>query len=502
MMDPTSLVFLIVMVLVGGAIAGFGDWLGRKIGKKRRSFFFLRPKHTAIAVTVLAGMVGTFLAIAFLFGVSDQVRVWILRGTQLQGDISRLQQEMTSQQNQLEDAKKATDEARTDLTEERAKLETAEGQVERMRADARQLTAQAKTLRSQSDSLRKDVASFRTRLDAAAKNLKEQQARIDKLTRDADELNANASRLTAINRQLQDQNLDLTNTRRELENTLKSLNEDVARLTADAKAAEEEKVLAEAQRDEVEKNLASARTDLRNVQTLLTDTDNRLRALRSQLDETLVAARFNQLIFGVGEEIVRRNVPSPSSVGQARQIILAAISEAVAIAEDRGAQPRPGELNAAGLITLEDFDGSRVTAEMQLNAAANTMTTMNSDVLLLVKSYFNAFAQERTALRLEVIPNSVVIRANQVLGELRVEPGQPRDVIVARIDSFVRDTVRQAAIEAGLVVGPQGLGEVSTASLLDALDILTGAPRAARVQFVAGRDTRRGDALIIELRIR
>jgi len=52
----TAILILLLLVLCG-FIAYMGDLLGRRLGKKRLSVFGLRPKHTAILLTVVTGVV-------------------------------------------------------------------------------------------------------------------------------------------------------------------------------------------------------------------------------------------------------------------------------------------------------------------------------------------------------------------------------------------------------------------------------------------------------------
>lgn len=57
---------ILVLLTLCGFIAYIGDLLGRRLGKKRLSVFGLRPKHTAILLTVVTGV----LIAAFTFGAA------------------------------------------------------------------------------------------------------------------------------------------------------------------------------------------------------------------------------------------------------------------------------------------------------------------------------------------------------------------------------------------------------------------------------------------------
>ena len=47
---------ILIIAIMGGAIAFLGDKLGSKIGKKRLTIFGLRPHYTSILMTIITGI--------------------------------------------------------------------------------------------------------------------------------------------------------------------------------------------------------------------------------------------------------------------------------------------------------------------------------------------------------------------------------------------------------------------------------------------------------------
>jgi uncharacterized protein (DUF3084 family) len=77
-----SVVFAFLLIMIaGGFIAYFGDRLGYVMGKKRLTLFGLRPRHTATALTVIAGVVIGGVALTFLLAVNQSFRIALLNGT-------------------------------------------------------------------------------------------------------------------------------------------------------------------------------------------------------------------------------------------------------------------------------------------------------------------------------------------------------------------------------------------------------------------------------------
>jgi len=87
-----GILLIIALVAVSGLIAYVGDILGRRLGRKRLSIFGLRPRHTAIAISVLAGMLITLFTLAVAMAVNQNVKDGFLnmeRMRRQQRDLSR-----------------------------------------------------------------------------------------------------------------------------------------------------------------------------------------------------------------------------------------------------------------------------------------------------------------------------------------------------------------------------------------------------------------------------
>ena len=99
-------ILIVLLILLGGLIAPFGDLLGTKIGKARFSILKLRPKKTATIVTIITGGFISSISIGLLILVSEEFR-------------QRLFVDIPFLQKTLDESKKAL----IPLQEERKKLE-------------------------------------------------------------------------------------------------------------------------------------------------------------------------------------------------------------------------------------------------------------------------------------------------------------------------------------------------------------------------------------------
>jgi len=84
--------FIIILLLLGGLISTLGDLLGSKIGKARFSILKLRPKKTAILITILTGSLISASSLFLMILVNRQLRVGLFRLGDLQKKLQESKQ--------------------------------------------------------------------------------------------------------------------------------------------------------------------------------------------------------------------------------------------------------------------------------------------------------------------------------------------------------------------------------------------------------------------------
>lgn len=148
---------LLLAAIIGGAgfIAYIGDLLGRRMGKARLTIFGLRPRHTAILVTSITGMVIAALTLGILLAANRDYAEVLVKGPRL-----------IAQNRALERANK-------DLDQDRRRLESRVARAQKEAATAEELVARA----------REELASARVDLVTAQKELREARAARDQLNR-------------------------------------------------------------------------------------------------------------------------------------------------------------------------------------------------------------------------------------------------------------------------------------------------------------------------------
>ncbi len=103
---------ILSLLVLGGVLATLGDRLGSRVGKARLSIFNLRPRRTAVLITVLTGSLISSLSLGFMLLVSRQLRVGLFQLDDLQNKLknSRLALAPLKEERKLLEARISTGE--------------------------------------------------------------------------------------------------------------------------------------------------------------------------------------------------------------------------------------------------------------------------------------------------------------------------------------------------------------------------------------------------------
>jgi len=138
---PFALQLVLVLLVIGGVIAYIGNYVGKYIGKRRLTVFNLRPRHTAMTITVLSGILIAFLTLAVLLAVSQDARTAFLGLDKLKGQIAEKTAELNAANEALQNKlaeQKALEEKLTGAKSEIGQLNQAKQRLSREVAVTRQ----------------------------------------------------------------------------------------------------------------------------------------------------------------------------------------------------------------------------------------------------------------------------------------------------------------------------------------------------------------------------
>ena len=92
----------LILLVVSGAIAYIGNYVGRYIGKRRLVIFGLRPRHTAIMIAILSGALIAAVTLASLLFISQDARTAFLGLEKLKSELSERSGELSAANKELE----------------------------------------------------------------------------------------------------------------------------------------------------------------------------------------------------------------------------------------------------------------------------------------------------------------------------------------------------------------------------------------------------------------
>ncbi|ELS04314.1 hypothetical protein Xen7305DRAFT_00040430 [Xenococcus sp. PCC 7305] len=149
-MTTSTFLLILAILLLGGSVAAFGDRLGTKVGKARLRLFNLRPRQTAMVITVLAGTFISTATFGILFLFSEPLREGLL-------EIDRIKRELRHAKTDL----KGTLEQKADIENElnifKQRQLSAEQKLAKTEAEFRQSKDQVKVISGQAERLRGEL---------------------------------------------------------------------------------------------------------------------------------------------------------------------------------------------------------------------------------------------------------------------------------------------------------------------------------------------------------
>ena len=499
-----TLLALISMVALGGFISYYGDLQGRRWGKKRVSWFGMRPKHTAIVITSITGAFIALFSIATVALIVPPVRRIALHGEQAIRDNQEMNaqyerknrdyetilrekgvQESTAQAKysalnlDLEQATKELRETQQQKAESKQQLDALFDKNKTLQVSFYQTDRSLKERVLKIASLEREYAALTRKKAAQERDIKKQQKII------ADE--------TFTNNSIGRQNYDLVRQRTALEATTKQLNEKNTALTrlkttleneaaqlqkANTVLMDSNKTLLDANAETIRQNEAKAQQLGERIQQLTLQRDQLYGLLQNAdgANDRYAALRQQPIALRSGELLARRTLDAHARPEAVRRELQELMDDACGLALLRGAG-RGENGRTAMLLNRRNvaLAGSQAADERDtLTAFVERLTGQNAPVLLTARTLTNTVTGEQTIIDFTAQPVVATFRKGEVVAQSRViDGGKPTQQVVEAIVQFLQNDVRDAAIKRGatpqvdLQTGAKQVGSFSPAELVD-----------------------------------
>ncbi|GDX72664.1 hypothetical protein LBMAG39_10970 [Cyanobium sp.] len=148
---------ILALLLLGGVLSTLGDRLGSKVGKARLSLLGMRPRRTAVLITVLTGSLISGISLGLMLLVSDRLRTGLFELDQIERRLKDSREALTRSQVLLESSRGAVRTAEQGRLQARTQLTRVEAQARRLRGELAPLMQQRRQLELERDRLNGDI---------------------------------------------------------------------------------------------------------------------------------------------------------------------------------------------------------------------------------------------------------------------------------------------------------------------------------------------------------
>ncbi len=153
----TGWLLLLSLLILGGVLSTLGDRLGSRVGKARLSLFGLRPRQTAVVITVLTGSLISALSLGLMLLVSRQLRVGLFELNDLEARLRSSRSDLKGSRKAQRKAREQLEEARADEIKARKILADAQARASELRSTLQPLQEQTRRLEAERQRLSQDV---------------------------------------------------------------------------------------------------------------------------------------------------------------------------------------------------------------------------------------------------------------------------------------------------------------------------------------------------------
>ena len=193
----TGWLLILALLALGGVLSTLGDRLGSLVGKARLSLLGMRPRRTAVLITVLTGSLISAISLGLMLLVSERLRTGLFELDRLEQRLQTSRSELSRSNSQLASSRLQVARAEQGKREAQTRFEQAQARASKLRQELAPLLAQRNQLELERSRLSQEVkgrdaeirrteaelAQVRRRISASAKELKDLEGNLIALRR-------------------------------------------------------------------------------------------------------------------------------------------------------------------------------------------------------------------------------------------------------------------------------------------------------------------------------
>ena len=186
----TGWLLILTLLVLGGVLSNLGDRLGSRVGKARLSLFRLRPRSTAVLITVLTGSLISAISLGLMLLVSERLRTGLFELDQLEERLANSRRLLASSQLELNraeqgkrDAQQRFEQAQARASKLRQELAPLIAQRNRLEQERSRLNLEVRDRDAEIGRTETELSQVRKRIAAGAQELKDLESNLIALRR-------------------------------------------------------------------------------------------------------------------------------------------------------------------------------------------------------------------------------------------------------------------------------------------------------------------------------
>ena len=450
----TSAYILILVVLIfGGLIAALGDRLGSKVGKAKLRIFNLRPRQTAVVLTVMTGTLIAATTLGVLFTFSKSLREGIFKLDDIlkqlrvaQADLEKAASEKVEIEKKLKAAKIQEKAAKTqqESLQKRSKeinenynrvlnkLKQASLAATKLQSDVKILLKEREQLAQQRQTLTQEMNTLQAQVKLRDNELNKRQERIAAQDKILSERQARLQILEKRFQTLESQRQKLQGEINTRDSRISELDQAIALKNENIKAREDKLKDLESQLGYLNRQVQVLEQYYQNYQDLR---ERRIALVRGQVLAFAALRVINpQSVHNAIDELLRQankmvieavlppNTPIPS---------LPLVKITKAQVEQLSKQLQSGEDYVVRIISAGNYVQGENDIRVFADVAPNKLIFQADETIATISMDASNFSEEDIQKRLDLILSAARFRARRegVLGGIQVEDGRVKTLI-------------------------------------------------------------------------
>jgi uncharacterized protein (DUF3084 family) len=469
-----GVIFVIAILILGGVIAVVSDRLGMKVGKARLSLFKMRPRKTAVVVTILTGTVLSALTLGTLFAASKPLRRGVFKMDQIQERLNQTRKDLTQTMDER-------DRVETELAEARSKLTAAQNQLSQINQSLEETNTQATQTQTELAQAQKELKQAKTQLN----QFQDQLAEVDQVKAEMEaELNQTETQLQQVSQQKQTLESEIQQLKTERQNLIEQ------REQVKAQIEQRDQEIATRDQEIQQQDQAIEQRD----QTIMAreETLKELEFEREKLEEQ--TANLKQKLNLIGRDF--RLLREGSVALKRGQVLASALVKTNDKKQSEFAINRL--LQAANSTAINSIQLGNNSAEKEqviqihkaeVEALINEIDDGQDYVIQVISSANYLVGETRVSVFAKVEPNRLLFTSGEIIAKNSIDPAKLTDEQLQQRLQEIIDASEFRARFVGVVDGLIQIGDEKTETILSFVQQLQNYQQPIELQAVAAQDT-------------